>query len=62
QAQRWLKKVEYTYRYDSKEYIESIKNMTEYYAKEMTRLVLPFRGYKDKIRGVGPIYKKLDLR
>lgn len=55
QAKRWLKRMKVAHRYDSKEYIASIKNMAEYYAKEMTLLVLPFRGYKDKIRGVGPI-------
>ncbi|GAH67120.1 unnamed protein product, partial [marine sediment metagenome] len=34
---------------------EIMKVMSGLWGETMTRFVLPFRGYKDKIRGVGPI-------
>jgi len=53
-ARRYLKKTQYAFQ-DDKELIPKIKFGAVYYLKEMARLVLPFKGYKDKIRGVGPV-------
>jgi len=54
-ARRWLKKTHLAFQDNAKEYIEKVKRKAEYYLKEMARLNLPFRGYKDKVRGVGPV-------
>jgi len=53
-AKRWFKKTKHAHRYDSKEYLESIKNMAGFWAKTMLS-TLAIKGFKDKIRGVGPI-------
>ncbi|GAJ15767.1 unnamed protein product, partial [marine sediment metagenome] len=52
-AKRWFKKTEYAYRNQGKEHAEIMEHMAPYHAREVTLLVLPFCGYKDKIRGVG---------
>jgi hypothetical protein len=53
-ARRYLKKTQYAFQ-DDKELDTKIKFKAENYLKAMARLNLPFRGYKDIIRGVGPI-------
>ena len=53
-ARRWLKKTQYVFQ-DVKELSRKMKFRPEIYLKEMARLNLPFRGYKDIVRGVGPV-------
>lgn len=53
-ARRWLKKMQYVFQ-DIKELSRKMKFRPEIYLKEIARLNLPFRGYKDIVRGVGPV-------
>jgi hypothetical protein len=53
-ARRYLKKIQYAFQ-DDKELDTKIKFKAVYYLNEMARQVLPFQGYQDKVRGVGPI-------
>jgi len=53
-ARRWLKKMQYVFG-DTKELSRKMKFRPEIYLKEMARLNLPFMGFKDIIRGVGPV-------
>jgi len=53
-ARRYLKKTQYAFQ-DDKELIPKFRFRAENYVREVARLNLPFSGYKDKIRGVGPV-------
>ena len=53
-ARRWLKKTHLAFHKDPKERKREIEFKAVYYLKEMARLNLPFKGYKDIVRGVGP--------
>ncbi len=54
-ARRWLKGTQYAFEKDPKERIREIKFKAENYIRETAYSNLPFSGFGDKIRGVGPV-------
>ncbi len=54
-ARKYLKKRKYAFRHEGKEYAEVMEVMSGIWGEKMTWFVLPFSGFGDKIRGVGPI-------